>query len=308
MRISVIIISYNQIKETAAVLRALNTQSYSDFEVIVVDDGSIPHLHNHLESRYQFPLKVHYIPRSDDSSRANARNQGAKLADGKLLVFLDGDTIPNVELLKSYSRYFDIMRNRKVVVGTRVDLTRSDSDILISGSSEGSVLDFSAYRSSIDERLRIANRLRRPLSEIEGSWIFFVSCNFCVEKSLFEELGGFDTNFKGWGSEDIELGYRLILNNYRFDILSNQSYHLVSSGPTYRNEDKYRDWIRNIGIFYRKYSDLKILYLFLVNDIVYNCFHLGRDWDTVAYANKIQTFFVRCASAKERESSLRHPK
>lgn len=94
-KVSVIITTY---KRTDFLIRAINSvldSDYNNFEVIVVDD-------NGLNSEYQ-QLNVtnlelftalsnfKYFAMPENSGACDARNQGAKLANGEILMFLDDD-------------------------------------------------------------------------------------------------------------------------------------------------------------------------------------------------------------------------
>ncbi|MGI6328195.1 MAG: glycosyltransferase family 2 protein [Dethiobacteria bacterium] len=65
------------------------------------------------------------------------------------------------------------------------------------------------------------------------AWAFFITRNVSVRKSLLEEVGPFNEVFKGWGSEDWELGYRLYNKGVKFlddrHIISYHQEHPFSS-------------------------------------------------------------------------------
>lgn len=86
MKVSVIIPTYNSrqndLKKT---LSSVYAQSYSEFEVIVVDDGSkIPFAE--ISNEYE---KVKWVQLKVNKGVAAARNEGAKKAKGSFLAFLD---------------------------------------------------------------------------------------------------------------------------------------------------------------------------------------------------------------------------
>ncbi|MFH1535368.1 MAG: glycosyltransferase family A protein [Patescibacteria group bacterium] len=93
--ISIIVPAYqhgNSIKEC---LDALYAQTYDDFEVIVVNDGSTDHTAAILQA-YEHPVRIIY----QENSGANiARNRGFREAQGKYLLFCDADVVANPEML-----------------------------------------------------------------------------------------------------------------------------------------------------------------------------------------------------------------
>lgn len=86
-RVSVIIPTYNREKFVTKAVESALAQTYMDYEVIVVDDGSNDNTRVMLE---KFGDKVKYFYQ-DNSGVSAARNTGIKLAKGEWLAFLDSD-------------------------------------------------------------------------------------------------------------------------------------------------------------------------------------------------------------------------
>lgn len=87
---SVIIPCYNCAKYIQSTLASVYNQSYSDFEVIVINDGSTDETADILKSQQDQRLNVITI---ENSGECQARNTGIKYAKGKYLAFLDADDI-----------------------------------------------------------------------------------------------------------------------------------------------------------------------------------------------------------------------
>lgn len=91
MRYSVIIPVYNRPDEVDELLQSLTQQSFKDFEVIVVEDGSsIPC--KSVTEKYQELLDVHYYDKPN-SGPGQTRNYGAERSKGEYLIILDSDCI-----------------------------------------------------------------------------------------------------------------------------------------------------------------------------------------------------------------------
>ncbi len=88
MKLSVIIPVYNEEKVILACLNSLFVQTYQDFEIIVVDDGSTDGTARILSEINKPNLQ---ILRQDHKGPAMARNLGAERANGQILVFVDAD-------------------------------------------------------------------------------------------------------------------------------------------------------------------------------------------------------------------------
>ena len=85
--VSVIIPTYNRASFLARAIESVLKQTYKNFEIIVVDDGSTDNTKEILE-----PLKdkIKYIL-TENKGPAHARNTGMQVANGKYIAFLDSD-------------------------------------------------------------------------------------------------------------------------------------------------------------------------------------------------------------------------
>ena len=100
MRISVIIPTYNEEGVIVDCLHSLGRQTVSDFEVVVVDDGSNDKTWELLSELKIKNLKFK-IMRSAHLGAGAARNAGAKLSKGEILVFVDADMTFEKNFLKN---------------------------------------------------------------------------------------------------------------------------------------------------------------------------------------------------------------
>lgn len=91
MRYSVIIPVYNRPDEVDELLQSLTEQSFKDFEVVIVEDGSsIPC--KEVVGTYQDKLDIHYYNKPN-SGPGQTRNYGAERSAGEYLIILDSDCI-----------------------------------------------------------------------------------------------------------------------------------------------------------------------------------------------------------------------
>jgi len=98
--ISIIIPVYNQAEKLAKCLASITAQSYQDFEIIIVNDGSSDDPRAWYEA-YKGLLndKISLIDQSNQGSNP-ARNRGAREARGQFLLFCDADIIMKPEMLQ----------------------------------------------------------------------------------------------------------------------------------------------------------------------------------------------------------------
>ena len=90
-RVSVVIPTYNRRDYLAEAIESVRAQTYSDYEIVVVDDGSTDGTEEFIRRRFRdAPLVYQYQQRSGSSG---ARNAGMRAARGELIAFLDSDDL-----------------------------------------------------------------------------------------------------------------------------------------------------------------------------------------------------------------------
>ncbi len=89
MKVSVILTTYNRADMVQEAVETVLAQTYSDFKLYVIDDGSTDSTSNVLTS-YRSRLIYLYQPNRGVSA---ARNRGIRMSDGELVCFLDSDDL-----------------------------------------------------------------------------------------------------------------------------------------------------------------------------------------------------------------------
>jgi GT2 family glycosyltransferase/peptidoglycan/xylan/chitin deacetylase (PgdA/CDA1 family) len=198
MRFSVVIPTFQRRQTAVRMVEALAGQSFGDFEVIVVVDGSTDGTADALTGlAVSFPLTV---LEQDNSGAGAARNAGAAVARGELLLFLDDDMEAEHSLLSEHDR---LQRDGADLVLGDIPLHPDSPPSLLSRGVE-------VWASSRRDRLTA------PGAEIRVDDFLTGQCS--ISRRLFEELGGFDPNFTRdglFGGEDIDFGCRVRKAGYR---------------------------------------------------------------------------------------------
>ena len=94
--VSAVITVFNNEKTAGEAVESFLSQTFRDFEVIVVDDGSTDSTRRLIETKYAGEIRYLYQP---NRGSAAARNAGARAARGRYLAFLDGDDVSLPERL-----------------------------------------------------------------------------------------------------------------------------------------------------------------------------------------------------------------
>ncbi|MCU0444140.1 MAG: glycosyltransferase [Microscillaceae bacterium] len=194
-KISVIVPSYNGAKKLPNVLRALAQQTFSDFETVVVLDGSTDSSEQILKEN-DFGLQNLRIITQANGGRAVARNRGAKEATGDLLVFFDDDMRPIPECVALHLGHHQNQPNT-LLVGSAME----DQKVLKS--------DFQQFRAFLTHKW--VKDLPQVTGLISPDRPFLMAANFSTPQSLFFQLAGFDPRLTD--AEDFDLAVRATLKS-----------------------------------------------------------------------------------------------
>ena len=100
--LSVVVCTYNGARTLAEALRALAKQTYTHYEVLVIDDGSTDDIAGIASAFHQ--VLYHRV---DHAGLSAARNSGMNLAKGEIIVYTDDDCAPDEDWLLRISEAFD---------------------------------------------------------------------------------------------------------------------------------------------------------------------------------------------------------
>jgi len=189
---SIIIPTWNKVELTMQCLTALasNTGNAS-FEVIIVDNGSTDGTQEFLST---LGGDVQLILNKENLGFAKACNQGARVARGKYLVFLNNDTIPQPGWLSSLVSEVDA-HPEVGVVGSK--LLYPDGTVQHAGVVRDCqhLFPYHIYKS-FDGSHPVVNR-RREFQIVTAACLL-------IRRSLYEDVGGFDEKYVN-GFEDVDL-------------------------------------------------------------------------------------------------------
>lgn len=188
MLISVVIPLYNKRKSIWRTVSCVLKQSYPDFEIILVDDGSTDGSMETLETITDPRLKRY---RKENSGVSDTRNRGMQLARGEIIAFLDGD-----DLWDPF--YLERLRNMAEKY-TDCGLYMQDSRDIPAGEAD------QAQGSDTQKEIK-------RYTDWEHYFYFrnFKTSALAVNRQKALALGGFDQSLTI--GEDLEFWFRLILS------------------------------------------------------------------------------------------------
>ena len=183
---SVVIPTFNTASKIHRALDSVFAQTYKNFEILVMDDGSTDDTAS-VVSLYNSP-KMIYENDSNFGGPARPRNRGISLANGEWICFLDSDDWWTNDKLQNC---FD-------VIDDKIDLIYHDLDIV-------------SDKSLIFRRKKIKSRhLKKPvLIDLLLSGNPIPNSSVVVRKSLLESIGGINESLKLIAAEDYNTWLRI---------------------------------------------------------------------------------------------------
>ncbi|MCR8929537.1 glycosyltransferase family 2 protein [Priestia megaterium] len=96
-KVSIIIPVYNSCETIERTISSCLSQTYSDFEIIVIDDGSTDKTKSVIDGIKDYRIKYYYF---ENSGRSVARNRGLQYAQGEFIQFLDSDDTLKIDKIE----------------------------------------------------------------------------------------------------------------------------------------------------------------------------------------------------------------
>ena len=240
MRYSVIIPVYNRPDEADELLQSLTRQSFKDFEVIIVEDGSsIPC--KDVAERYQNILDIRYYAKPN-SGPGQTRNYGAERSRGEYLIILDSDCI----LPEGY------------FAAVEEELQKAPADAF--GGPDRAHVSFTDIQKAINYSMTsffTTGGIRGGKKKMDK--FYPRSFNMGVRREVYETLGGFSRMRFG---EDIDFSIRIFKGGYACRLFPGAwVYHKRRT-----DLNKFFKQVHNSGIaridLYKKYPEsLKLVHL-----------------------------------------------
>lgn len=189
--ISIIIPLYNKEKSIYATLQSVCAQTYADFEVLVVNDGSSDGGAT-LASKYP-DTRIRVINKPNGGV-CSARNRGIQEAKGEFIALLDGDDQWDIRYLEEQVR---MIHDFPKAAMWGINFAELNQGKLIR-KLETALPD--GYRGYVENYFEMKGRV----SDL------FCSSSVVIRKEVFDKVGMFDERLKY--SEDIDMWFRIIAN------------------------------------------------------------------------------------------------
>ena len=198
--VSVVIPVFNRASLTLQCLEALAAEAAAGLEVIVIDNASS----DETADLFDRIKEIRYVRNRENVHFLEASNQGAALAKGTSLLFLNSDTrvLPG-----TISSALETLTSSSANGAVGAKLILPDGSLQEAGSmiwGDGTCLGYGRG----DNPDRAPYQFRRPVDYCSAAFLL-------TPRTLFESLGGFDREFRPAYYEEVDYCLRLCERGYR---------------------------------------------------------------------------------------------
>jgi glycosyltransferase involved in cell wall biosynthesis len=214
--VSIVVSAFNVGPYIRAAVDSVRRQTFTDTEIIVIDDGSTDDTSERLRAVHDVRLRV---VRQPNAGLSAARNAGIALASGRYIGFLDGDDVWHPDKLKHHVAILD--------AHPEIGLTFSRSAIIdASGRATG----------------RFSRRAEGPICRrallIEN--IVSNGSSAVLRRDVFTAVGGFDTALTACEDHDMWLRVTGLRDGNAWAIPEALTGYRIRAGQMSRNVDRMR--------------------------------------------------------------------
>lgn len=190
IKFSIIMPTYNRKHCIKDAIDSLFTQTYQNFELIIIDDGSKDETEKYIKEIYEKEVeqeKIRYIKLAENIGASDARNEGLKIAKNEWVGYLDSDNKMHLNFLETYAK--NILENKEYKI-FYAKIKHRNSGIILG-------------HEFIKEELEAGNFIDMGV--------------FVHHVDLFKELGGFDPEIKRLDDWYLILKYTAIYKPFFID-------------------------------------------------------------------------------------------
>ena len=236
--VSVLVSVYNgDVKIVHDALQSVVRQTYSDLEILIIDDGSGLEIKKLLETIESMDKRVVLVRNQSNIGLTKSLNKGIGLAKGKYVARMDAD---------------DISYNNRI--SEQVDFLEHNQKIAMVGARFSEIIGGEV----VQQRLPFIETYDKILESIVRFNPFCHSSTM-IRTNVLKELGGYDEKFKY--AQDYDLWLRLTVNHQAENINKVLVARRMDDGISVKNEQQQRLFAIKARIKFINHYGFKIKYL-----------------------------------------------
>lgn len=214
-KISIVMPFYNCEKYLDEALQSVVSQTFTDFECILINDASTDNSDDVVRN-YLKDQRIVYIKNDKNLSHVKNYNKGILLAKAPVIARMDGDDVMDVQRLEK--QYNFLQENPEYsLVGSFIKVVDSDNK-------------------------KIINKINKPIEDeaIRKSLFYYltiVHATVLIKKNVFEEVGLYDDRYDY--TEDLELFHRIVFSGYKaYNLPEYLYYYRYHDNNAFRKKSK----------------------------------------------------------------------
>ena len=215
MKVSIIVAVYKDVEALRLIVKALQTQTYKNFELIVAEDGASKEMKEFVASVKGLDIK-HTTQEDRGVRKARSQNNAVLASSGEYLIFIDGDCIPYKNFIEGH---VVLSEKERVLTGRRFNIPKEMVTKIKSGFLKIEELEdnlwryfYLIFKKSVRFRQGIyinPNSVLYKLINKRDISVAILGCNFSCFRDDMLTLNGFDESYGETAiPDDIDLEWR----------------------------------------------------------------------------------------------------
>ena len=247
-KITVVIPNFNGIQYVERCLDSLKRQTFSEFDVIFVDNGSVDGSRELTEEKYPW---VRVIALAENTGFCKAVNIGIEATQTPYVVLLNNDTEAEPDFLLELYRGIERKKN-----------AFSAAARMLQFHDRGKIDDAGNYYNCLGWAFALGKG--KPEERYRKERKIFASCGGAAiyRTKLVKQLGGFDEEHFAY-LEDIDLGYRAQIAGYENWYLPKAGVYHVGSGTSGSRYNQFKIRYSSRNNVYMLYKNMPLLQILL---------------------------------------------
>lgn len=245
-KVTIIIPNYNGLKFMEPCMKALETQSDKNFELLVVDNGSTDGSVTWLKER-----GIPTIFLEENTGFSGAVNVGIREAQTPYVILLNNDTEPEPDYVKELVRTMD--SSKKIFSASSKMIQLYNKELMDDAGDMYSILGW-AYQRGVGQSSKGYKKPRNVFAACAGAAIY--------RREVFDEIGGFDEAHFAY-LEDIDVGYRAKIYGYDNVYCPSAVVYHVGSGTSGSKYNSFKVKLAARNNIYLNYKNMPLLQLLI---------------------------------------------
>lgn len=235
IKYSFIVPVYNTEKYLKKCLNSLVNQTYKDFEIIVVNDGSTDKSSN-IISKYQKKYKNIIVIDKENEGLSMARNRGVQKSSGKYIIFVDSDDYVSNKLLEEVDKKIDDSDILRFQIATEDEEYTKINEYHEEGFESMCGYDAFKYLSSYHF--------------VEPAWCYVIRKNYYIENKFSFK--------KGVYHEDFGLIPYVIYKARKVKSIDFIGYYYIQRNGSIMNNNDYKKTVKKAFDMLEQYKTMRL--------------------------------------------------